>query len=146
MSDFTGRDCPDCGAKKGEFHNPGCDVERCPSCGGQKISCDCIYEFCGINVDTMEEKHPDIYNNGPTDEMYEKYEKEFYLSHRMPWNEDWPGAAECREYGFWTVGPPWKPCSKDEPGATEDLNRLVLTCRWSQAKQKFILPENSQCQ
>ena len=33
--------CGDCGARRDEYHVPGCDVERCPSCGGQMISCDC---------------------------------------------------------------------------------------------------------
>lgn len=33
--------CHDCGAKEGEFHDPGCDMEQCPFCSGQLISCDC---------------------------------------------------------------------------------------------------------
>lgn len=31
--------CHDCEAKVGELHELGCDVERCPICNGQLISC-----------------------------------------------------------------------------------------------------------
>lgn len=33
--------CHDCGAKLGEFHHDNCDMEECPCCGFQLISCDC---------------------------------------------------------------------------------------------------------
>lgn len=36
--------CHDCNVKHGEPHHPGCDVERCPKCGGQLISCGCLDE------------------------------------------------------------------------------------------------------
>jgi hypothetical protein len=40
------RPCHDCGVIKGQYHvGQSCDVERCPSCGGQVISCDCDYSL-----------------------------------------------------------------------------------------------------
>lgn len=32
--------CHDCGRSVGQLHKLGCDMERCPLCGGQLISCD----------------------------------------------------------------------------------------------------------
>lgn len=33
--------CHDCGIKLGEFHHDNCDMEECPYCGHQLISCFC---------------------------------------------------------------------------------------------------------
>ena len=37
------RRCHDCGIenKNGNIHHFGCDIERCPACGKQIISCGC---------------------------------------------------------------------------------------------------------
>jgi len=37
--------CHDCWIKHGGRHHPGCDVERCPRCNGQLISCGCLGDF-----------------------------------------------------------------------------------------------------
>lgn len=36
--------CHDCGVAHSGFHHPGCDMERCPRCGGQLIGCGCLDE------------------------------------------------------------------------------------------------------
>jgi len=48
--------CHDCGIenKIGNLHHYGCDVERCPRCGGQLISCDCLKLAIGINDDWIQ--------------------------------------------------------------------------------------------
>jgi hypothetical protein len=106
--------CPDCGTAPGELHVFGCDVERCPECGLQFISCGC-FDDCDDGED---------------------------IPGRLPWTGEWPDLAQCREYGLWCKrnpdGPGWIACNKDDPGATEDLNRLVVECDWDKKACKWV--------
>jgi hypothetical protein len=44
--------CHDCAALQGQFHVPGCDMEECPLCHGQNISCGCHHE--SISAEKLE--------------------------------------------------------------------------------------------
>jgi len=53
--------CHDCGVKNGGFHHAGCDVARCPRCGGQLITCGCL--------DAVEEMEKEKEKKNPTVEI-----------------------------------------------------------------------------
>jgi hypothetical protein len=112
--------CCDCGVQPGKLHKPGCDVERCPYCGGQLISCSCeAQDRFGVPYDD-----------------------------RMPWTGEWPGAAECREFGWYAVPGPdnrgWVSCNPDEPGSTPDLNRLAAEAIWDREQKRWVQKETNQ--
>jgi hypothetical protein len=103
--------CHDCGAAPGQMHTSGCDVERCPACGDQAISCPC------------------------SDKVVRKWSNK-----RQPWTGVWPGVKECQEYNFWCKRGPgkgWVPCDKADPEAREDLGRLERECEWNPELQKW---------
>ena len=99
--------CPDCGTMRGAFHVEGCDLETCPHCGRQAFVCE------GFDADDPR---------------------------RIPWSGEYPGVAECREFG-WYARPAtdhrYIPCAPTDPGATEDLNRLLKTCSWDLETQRW---------
>ena len=122
--------CHDCAVAVGEFHKLGCDVERCPFCGGQLLSCGCFYE----KVDIVDDENI-------TDEEWEKWEQLLKDSNRKPWNGIWPGVEACNEYGLWckwSKDTGWVKCDREDPNASEDLNRLMIEFKWDCELQKRV--------
>jgi hypothetical protein len=65
--------CHDCGAKYGEIHDYGCDMEECPVCHGQFMGCT--------------EKCIDKLDNDEQNELLNK-QKEKKLHEVKPWDID----------------------------------------------------------
>lgn len=51
-TDYSAHLCHDCSVAKGQIHLLDCDVEKCPKCGGQLISCGCKYKYPDDNPRT----------------------------------------------------------------------------------------------
>jgi len=90
------KNCHDCNCKEGELHHSGCDMERCPFCNGQLISCSCCYEM--LNIDHFEGTW--AYSHGLTKEQEERWMGLLTLRGRIPYviipnlcglcGEQWP--------------------------------------------------------
>jgi hypothetical protein len=80
--------CHDCGVKEGGIHKLGCDMERCPFCGGQLISCDCPYKVLGLDFDISKPfcgLPQAIYEKGLTKEMNQKLLEGLDKKGRVPY-------------------------------------------------------------
>ena len=73
--------CHDCGVKEGQLHLPGCDMERCPFCGYQLISCGCVYKKLGIDCSPGTW----VYSHGLTDEQCREWDKLLRAKGLIPW-------------------------------------------------------------
>jgi hypothetical protein len=64
---------------------------------------------------------------------------------RLPWTGEWPGLAECREFGWYSRRAPkgWVSCERDHPEAAEDLNRLLVEAEWDPLQMRFIKRDSS---
>lgn len=95
--------CPDCGVAIGDRHEPGCDVARCVGCGAQTLSHHAFGDAeCEVTAWPMQ-----------------------------TWTGEWPGEAECREWGI------------SGPTALDNLNHLIRSgiAHWSSEQERYVRPE-----
>jgi len=87
--------CHDCGCLEGELHQRGCDMERCPWCGGQLITCDCRYKLLGYRIFRIPNEHPtsglpkSVYEHGLPADQAEEFERMLARKGRIPYIR-WP--------------------------------------------------------
>jgi hypothetical protein len=105
----TSDNCPDCGVGPGEFHSTDCDVQQCPYCGRQLISCPC-------------RRKPPLVDRMPWSGLWPGVAE----------------CQEFGWFSRLTPGKGWMPCEADEPGAVEDLNRLHTEARWDREEKRFV--------
>ncbi len=71
-----GQRCHDCNVAVGGQHHAGCDMEMCPRCGGQLISCGCLddEDDDGLDVEYDEYEEDDDDDEGDdSDEDIRRY-------------------------------------------------------------------------
>jgi hypothetical protein len=119
------RSCNDCGASVGEPHGDDCDVATCLVTGRQRLSCS-----VGTVVFGWPEKHPhDDCGN-------------------QAWAGEWPGHAECEEFGWWAVESPATQKWMRDNGIPDgdlphhNLNRLAVDAGWDPVACRFRRPND----
>jgi hypothetical protein len=76
-----------CGCLEGELHEYGCDLARCPFCGGQENGCDCRYKKLGVKVDRsalFSGLPEEVYRNGLNEQQRARWHELLEEKGRVP--------------------------------------------------------------
>lgn len=81
----TIEECPDCGVANGNLHDLFCTKERCPFCGNQLITCNCIHEVLRLSDEeqrTLDEFIDD--SVPPLSEIMQRWKNALNTKGRIP--------------------------------------------------------------
>ncbi len=87
---MSNKHCGDCGVSEGQLHEYGCDMERCPFCGRQLISCNCCYKQLHL-IDRIRYSSatcylpPHIFMNGLGEALEAQWITILETKGRIPW-------------------------------------------------------------
>ena len=56
--------CDDCGVARGGYHHPGCDMQRCPVCRAQMMTCGCRFDEDGPDDDELDDGGEPLFVDG----------------------------------------------------------------------------------
>lgn len=82
--------CHDCDCLEGEIHEIGCDMETCPFCGCQLLSCDCCYTRLGYKIDKAKPYAglpKKVYEHGLSEEEEQRWQRMLEKKGRIPFVE-----------------------------------------------------------
>lgn len=90
MSEAVATRCHDCCAEEGQLHLVGCDMERCPFCGNQLITCGCCYEILGLRDPAKYSSRtshlpPEVYTSGLSEAQGRRWLSILENKGRVPW-------------------------------------------------------------
>lgn len=81
--------CHDCNVEEGKMHHLGCDMEICPFCFGQLISCGCCYEKLNLlnyfKYTETEGLPKEIYENGLSEKQQIEWKQILEQKGRIEW-------------------------------------------------------------
>jgi hypothetical protein len=119
LKDMDRRPCHDCNCQVGEIHVLGCDMERCPKCGGQLIGCGCFSERDWDTADA---------NDDTQCSSIGIYAREKWSG--IPYEAEHKYCEEKNLWVYWQPHPDgihgkWIKCDKDHPEAIHDINSAI---------------------
>ena len=82
--------CGDCGVRPGGYHHLGCDMQRCPLCRGQLMSCECRFDGDSRCDDSLDDDDDEGFGFRFDDAPVDRY----FDANGVPTERRWLGGQE----------------------------------------------------